>query len=83
MWVVEGMLKPGEKHVYSRRVFYVDEDSWQIAVADIYDNEGKLWRLAEAHALNYYEVPVLWKHARGLLRPEGTALPGVRAGQPA
>jgi hypothetical protein len=61
VWVVEGVLKPGEKHVYSRRVFYVDEDSWQIAVADLYDDKGRLWRVAEAHALNYYEVPVLWK----------------------
>jgi len=60
VWVVEGTLKPGAKHVYSRRVFYVDEDSWQIAVADLYDLDGNLWRVAEAHAINFYEVPVLW-----------------------
>jgi len=60
VWVVEGTLKPGMKHIYSRRVFYIDEDSWQIAVVDSYDKDGKLWRTAEAHALNYYEVPVLW-----------------------
>jgi hypothetical protein len=60
VWVVEGKLKPGAKHVYSRRVFYVDEDSWQIAVADLYDLDGNLWRVAEAHAINFYEVPVLW-----------------------
>ena len=60
VWVVEGTLKPGMKHIYSRRVFYIDEDSWQIAVMDSYDKDGKLWRTAEAHALNYYEVPVLW-----------------------
>jgi hypothetical protein len=60
VWVVEGRLKSGEKHVYSRRVFYVDEDSWQIAVADLYDRDGALWRVAEAHAINYYQVPVLW-----------------------
>jgi hypothetical protein len=60
VWVVQGTLKAGEKHVYSRRVFYLDEDSWQIAVADSYDADGRLWRVAEAHALNYYEVPVLW-----------------------
>ena len=60
VWVVEGTLKPGMKHIYSRRVFYIDEDSWQIAVADNYDLEGNLWRTSEAHALNYYEVPVLW-----------------------
>jgi hypothetical protein len=60
VWVVEGTLKPGVKHIYGRRVFYIDEDSWQIAVADNYDLEGNLWRTSEAHALNYYEVPVLW-----------------------
>jgi hypothetical protein len=60
VWVVEGTLKPGMKHIYSRRVFYLDEDSWQIAVADNYDAEGNLWRTSEAHALNYYQVPVQW-----------------------
>jgi len=57
---VEGILKPGQKHIYSKRVFYVDEDTWQIAIADNYDSDGKLWRTSEAHALNYYEVPVPW-----------------------
>ncbi len=60
VWVVDGRLKPDAKHVYSRRVFYVDEDSWQIAVAESYDLKGQLWRVNEAHAINYYDVPVLW-----------------------
>lgn len=60
VWVVQGTLKAGEKHVYSRRVFYVDEDSWQIAVAESYDSKGRLWRVNEAHAVNFYDVPVLW-----------------------
>jgi hypothetical protein len=58
VWVVEGRLREGAKHVYSRRVFYLDEDSWQIGVAENYDLQGKLWRVAEAHALNFYTVPV-------------------------
>jgi hypothetical protein len=41
-------------------VFIVAEDSWQIAVADSYNMDGELWRVNEAHALNYYTVPVLW-----------------------
>ena len=60
VWVVEARLKPDAKHIYSRRVFYLDEDSWQAATSDSYDLTGKLWRTAEAHAVNYYEVPVLW-----------------------
>jgi len=60
VWVVEGKLKPGMAHIYARRVFYLDEDSWQIALADNYDADGRLWRTAEAHAVNYYEVPLHW-----------------------
>ncbi|MDJ0848340.1 MAG: DUF1329 domain-containing protein [Myxococcota bacterium] len=60
VWVVEGTLREGEQHAYSRRVLYVDEDSWQVAVADAYDSDGKLWRVAEQHALQFYDVPVLW-----------------------
>ncbi len=60
VWVVEGTLKPGARPVYGRRTFYLDEDSWQIAVTDTYDKDGTLWRAAEAHALNYYQVPVHW-----------------------
>jgi hypothetical protein len=60
VWVVQATLKPGAQHIYSRRVFYLDEDSWQIAVAESYDKDGQLWRVNEVHAINYYEVPVLW-----------------------
>lgn len=60
VWEVEGTLKADARHIYGKRVFYVDEDSWQIAVADTYDLEGQLWRVNEAHAINYYQVPVLW-----------------------
>jgi len=58
VWVVEGRLKEGMRHVYSRRVFYVDEDSWQVSASDSYDLEGRLWRTALAFGLNYYTVPV-------------------------
>jgi hypothetical protein len=60
VWVVEAVLKPGEKHIYGRRRFYLDEDSWQVAVSDSWDLTGSLSRTAEAHAVNYYQVPVLW-----------------------
>jgi hypothetical protein len=60
VWVVEAKLKDGLRHQYSRRTFYIDEDSWQILVADQYDGRGELWRVSEAHCVNYYEVPVFW-----------------------
>lgn len=60
VWVVEANLKPDTRHQYKKRVFFIDEDSWQIAVTDIYDSQDQLWRVGMAHAVNYFEVPLLW-----------------------
>ena len=60
VWVVEATLKQGASHIYKRRTFYVDEDSWQILLADIYDNRDQLWRVSEGHVINYYEKPLTW-----------------------
>ncbi|RMF14012.1 MAG: DUF1329 domain-containing protein [Gammaproteobacteria bacterium] len=58
--VVEANLKKGKRHIYKKRVFYIDEDSWQIAYVDQYDSRGDLWRVSMAMIKNYYEVPVQW-----------------------
>jgi len=63
VWVVDATLKPGERHVYKRRTFYVDEDSWQILLIDQYDNRDQLWRVSEGHAMNFYNVPATWTSA--------------------
>jgi hypothetical protein len=60
VWVVDATLKEGSRHIYKRRTFYVDEDSWQIAVVDQYDNRDQLWRISEGHAIAYYELPTFW-----------------------
>lgn len=60
VWVVEATLKDGMRHVYKKRVMFLDEDSWQVSVADMYDSRDELWRVSVAHAINYYELPVLW-----------------------
>ncbi len=60
VWVVDATLKSGTSHVYSRRTMYFDEDSWQILAADQYDGRGQLWRVSEAHCINYYEAQIFW-----------------------
>lgn len=60
VWVVEANLREGVRHMYKRRTFYVDEDSWQIVHVDQYDNRDQLWRVSEGHVINYYEEPVAW-----------------------
>jgi hypothetical protein len=58
--VVTAELKAGARHQARKRVFYLDEDSWQILAIEHYDAGGKLWRVSEAHCISYYEVPVFW-----------------------
>ncbi|SFU38064.1 DUF1329 domain-containing protein [Pseudoduganella namucuonensis] len=57
VWVVEATLKPGKRHVYSKRVFYIDEDSWALVHADNFDGRGELWRVHEMHGLQYSAAP--------------------------
>jgi hypothetical protein len=60
VWVVEATLKPGTSHIYSKRVFYLDEDSWTPLATDKYDGRGELWRFAEQHSENWYNVPMVF-----------------------
>ncbi|QSX28608.1 DUF1329 domain-containing protein [Shewanella cyperi] len=60
VWEVKATLKDGMRHIYKSRVFFLDEDSWQVSATDMYDNRDELYRVAFAHGLNYYEVPTHW-----------------------
>jgi len=60
VWVVEATLKPGERHIYAKRVLYFDEDSWQIVLADHYDSRNTLWRVAEGFITPLYDKQIPW-----------------------
>ncbi len=60
VWQVEATIKPGTSHLYKKRVFYIDEDSWIILVQDKYDNRDQLWRVDELHTSQFYDVPMLY-----------------------
>ena len=62
-WVVEATLKPDFGHIYARRVYYYDEDSWEGLLGDEYDRRGGLWRVASGAPIEFYEVPVLTNSA--------------------
>ncbi|PWR18076.1 DUF1329 domain-containing protein [Zavarzinia compransoris] len=55
--VVEASLKEGARHIYARRTFFQDEDSWGFVAATLYDTRGNLWRFQEAPVVNAYDVP--------------------------
>lgn len=66
VWHVTATLKEGQRHIYSRRDFYFDEDSYLIGAMDQYDGRGNLWRVGEAHALMHYAAQVPYYSAEAL-----------------
>ncbi len=59
VWVVEADLKPGQRHQFKKRRFYMDEDSWRIAAVDCYDNRDQLWKFQEGHLITIPFLPTL------------------------
>jgi hypothetical protein len=58
VWVVEATRT--RTHKYYRRIFYVDEDTWQVAQEEIYDEAGALTRFGDHHMIQFYDVMVPW-----------------------
>ena len=58
VWVVEATVKPDKRHIYAKRVFYIDEDTWCILASDKYDGNGNLWRVAFGYPLFAPEYPL-------------------------
>jgi hypothetical protein len=60
VWVVEGTLRPGKRHIYAKRVFYLDEDSWAILAGENYDAHGFLFKAFFNHQAPLYDIPSVW-----------------------
>ena len=56
VWVVEATLRPGNNHRFGKRMFYVDEDSWNVVLVVNYEHDGTPWRFQEGHLLPAYDV---------------------------
>jgi hypothetical protein len=65
VWVVEASLRDGKRHVYSKRTFYLDEDSWVAVASDEYDARGQLYRAGFAYIAPSYEVPAPFADLNG------------------
>jgi hypothetical protein len=55
VWVVDSRLKEDSRHLYSRRTFYLDEDSWGAVAGEMYDGRDQLWRLQYLYGANLYD----------------------------
>ncbi len=55
VWVVDSNLKEGSRHLYSRRTFYLDEDTWGAVAGEMYDGRDQLWRLQYLYGADLYD----------------------------
>lgn len=53
--VIEATLKSGMSHVYAKRMVYLDEDSYLVALEDTYDGRGNLWRATVNPLMQRYD----------------------------
>lgn len=60
VWQVEATLKKGQKHIYGKRTFYLDEDSWGVVHEDAYDGQGQLWRVGVHGTMQFYDAMAPW-----------------------
>ena len=65
MWVVEATLKGDKRHIYSKRRFYVDEDSWIGVASDEYDSLGALYRVGFQYLAPSYDVLATYSDTQG------------------
>ena len=59
VWVVEATLAPGARHIYSKRHFYIDADSWSFVLADGFDQSGKLYRTFQNQPVVQPDIPAV------------------------
>jgi len=57
VWVLDATLKKGKRHVYPRRVLYIDEDSWNAVIAEQYSSKNQLWRISLSYTKYYPDMP--------------------------
>jgi hypothetical protein len=60
VWVLEATLKEGKRHAVPKRLYYIDEDSWNILMIDGWDAKGQLSRWC-------YTAPILAPDVPGIL----------------
>jgi hypothetical protein len=58
VWVVEATLKPGMRHVYGKRTYYLDEDTFGAGLYDAWDKSGTLYRSIFLGGVQIYDKTI-------------------------
>lgn len=59
VWTIEATERGGKRHAFGKRIYYVDEDSWNVVLVENQDHDGNLWRFQEGHATQLYDAQAM------------------------
>ena len=59
VWVVDANLRAGQRHSSPKGRYYIDEDTWTVALAERYDAKGTLVRVPFTMIIALPDVPVV------------------------
>jgi hypothetical protein len=59
VWQLEATLKPGRRHIFSKRMMYIEEDAYHGGIYEGYDASGKLYRTSMQFPFFVYSDPSL------------------------
>jgi hypothetical protein len=60
VWVIEATLKAGQRHAYSKRNYYLDEDLSAAGLYDAFDQNGQLYRSIINGMIQMYDKKLPW-----------------------
>jgi hypothetical protein len=59
VWVVQGTLARGQHDIVTKRLLYLDEDSWFALYSDAWDEAGRLWKFGHGTMYLMPDVPAI------------------------
>ena len=57
VWVVDATLAAGKRHAVPKRRYYLDEDTYNMVLSDMWDGQGQIWRVGYMLPMVMSDVP--------------------------
>lgn len=55
VWEVEATLMPGKRHIYGKRRWAIEEDSYAVGTYEAWDQSGKIYRIGQGWTAQVYD----------------------------
>lgn len=57
VWEVEASVAPDKRHAVPKRRYYLDEDTYNVVLSDMWDGQGQIWRVGYTLPMAMPDVP--------------------------